>query len=58
MVPIYGVNDANGQSMIAVLIMVFFALVLPALILWFDEKMYVDEIEKEQKDHTAKGHYI
>ncbi len=58
MFPIYGVNDSNGQSLIAVLLLLFFGLVLPALVMWFDEWMYVDEVEKEQKDHTAHGHYI
>lgn len=58
MVPVYGINDANGQSTIAVLLIILYGFVLPALIMWFDEGTYVNEIEKEQKDHTAKGHYV
>lgn len=58
MIPIYGINDSNGQSTIAVLLLIFFAFVLPALVMWFDEYMWVDEVEKEQKDHTALGHYL
>lgn len=54
----YGVNDANGQSTIAVLILVFVGIILPALIMWFDETMYVKEIEDDQQHHTAHGHYI
>ncbi len=58
MIPIYGVNDSNGQSLIAVILLVFFAFILPALVMYWDELWYVDEVEKEQKDHTATGHYL
>lgn len=54
----YGVNDANAQSTVAVLILLFVGIVLPALIMWFDEDMYVKEIEHDQQTHTAHGHYI
>lgn len=36
-------------------ILIFFGIILPAIIMWFDEGMYVDEIEKEQHDHTSHG---
>ncbi len=58
MYPIYGVNDSNGQSLVAVLILVFFSFILPAIILWTDEKIYVKKLEKEQKDHTSFGDYL
>lgn len=59
MIPTYGVNDSNGQSLIAVLVLLFFTFVLPALIMWFDEKRYVEPLEKEQNEsdeyiHTGK----
>jgi len=53
----YGVNDSNGQSLFAVIVLVIFTFILPALILWFDEKRYVDEVEKEQKERQQRlGH--
>ncbi len=58
MLETYGVNDSNGQSLIAVLVLLFFGLVLPAIIMWFDEETYVHKLEKEQHDHTAFGNYI
>ena len=58
MFPVYGVNDSNGQSLIAVLVLLFFAFILPAIIMWSDEGRYVNKLEKEQKDHTAFGDYI
>ncbi len=58
MYPIYGVNDSNGQSLMAVLVLLFISFALPAIVMWFDEKMYVNKLEKEQKDHTAFGDYI
>jgi hypothetical protein len=38
---IYDVNDANGQSLIAVLVLLFFCFILPAIIMWSDEYKYV-----------------
>ncbi len=58
MYPIYGVNDSNGQSLLAVIILIFFAFILPAIIMWTDERIYVEKLEKEQKDHTSFGNYI
>jgi len=58
MITEYGASGANGQSVIAVIILLLVAFVLPAVILWFDERTYVKEIEDEQKDHTAHGNYV
>ncbi len=53
----YGVNDSNGQSLFAVIIVLVYTFVIPALVLWFDKKRYVDEVEKEQKEKQDRlGH--
>jgi preprotein translocase subunit YajC len=51
----YGVNDSNGQGVIAVLLIFVYGFLLPAFIMWRDEKKYVNEVEKEQKDRLGKA---
>lgn len=43
----------HGNTVLITAILIFFGMVLPALIMWFDEGMYVDKVEKEQKEHTS-----
>lgn len=47
--------EFHPHSMLVAGLLIFFGVILPAIIIWFDEGMYVDEIEKEQHDHTAHG---
>ncbi len=42
---------SNGVSMFTVMLFVFISMILPALVLWIDEYLWVDEIEKEAKEH-------
>jgi hypothetical protein len=52
------VPEFHGSTTLITAILIFFGLILPALVMWFDEGMYVGEVEKEQKDHTSHGHYV
>lgn len=50
--------EFHGNTTLITAILIFFGMALPALIMWFDEGMYVKKVEKEQKDHTAHHTYI
>ncbi len=57
MIPTYGVNDSNGQGVIAVIVIFIYGFLLPAIIMWLDETKYVKQVEDEQKDKADKlGH--
>ncbi len=57
MIPTYGVNDSNGQGVIAVIVIFIYGFLLPAIIMWLDETKYVKQVEDEQKDKLDKlGH--
>lgn len=47
--------EFHGNTILIEGLLIFFGLILPAIIMWFDDGMYTHEIEKEQKDHTAHG---
>jgi membrane glycosyltransferase len=43
----------NGQGFISVLLLIFFSMILPAIVMYFDEELWVNEIEKEQREHDS-----
>ncbi len=53
MIPTYGVNDSNGQGVIAVIVIFIYGFLLPAIIMWLDETKYVKQIEDEQKEEMG-----
>lgn len=42
--------DSNGVSTFTVFLFIFIAMILPGLVLWIDEYLWVDEVEKEAKE--------
>lgn len=40
----------TGEPLITVLLLVFFSMILPAIIIWMDEYLFVDEVEKEERE--------
>jgi hypothetical protein len=47
----------NGQPLSAILIFVFITFILPGIVLWIDEYLFVDELEKEEKE-SGKGAHL
>lgn len=46
--------SSNAQPLITVLLLVFFSMILPAIIIWMDEYLFVDEVEKEEREQGKK----
>ncbi len=39
-------------------LLIFFVLttlIIPAIVMWIDEYLFVDEVEKEQREHSEPG---
>ncbi len=41
---------SNDQPLSVVLFFIFISMILPGIVLWIDEYLWVDEVEKEEKD--------
>ncbi len=48
---------SNNQPLSAILIFVFITFILPGIVLWIDEYLFVDELEKEEKE-SGKGAHL
>ncbi len=49
---------SNAQPLSAILILIFFSMILPAIVMIVDQFLYVDEVEKEEREHgkLTPGH--
>ncbi len=40
----------NGQPLSVVLFFIFITIILPGIVMWIDEYLWVDEVEKEERE--------